>query len=282
MIKHRKKNLVISSVGDKSLHKHWIKGKPNFDLCLTYYGDKEDYSADAHYYRQAKGYKYHLIQDWLKDKPHLFDYEYIWLPDDDIYIVTDDINRLFRLMKQYRLELAQPSIMGYYGVDITLHQKGSVLRYTNWVEIMCPCFSSDALRKCYESFRENNTGWAIEMIWNKLLGHPRNKIAIIDDIVAVHTRPVLTGDTYQGKDDPLNFAMAEAKDVVKRHCLVWEMEKDLKHGTAVNGEVYGGVIYSRINKPMEAGIPKPQRVWPDVEFIKNLCEQVTSSRKQPS
>ena len=34
-------NLVIATVGDNSLHKEWIKEKPNFELVLLYYGDNK-------------------------------------------------------------------------------------------------------------------------------------------------------------------------------------------------------------------------------------------------
>ena len=262
MIRDRIKNLVIGAVGDKSLHHHWLNGKRNYDLFLIYFGDGQGYEGEGEYYKRAKGYKFHLIQDVLAENPDLLKYDYIWLPDDDIYATPKEINKLFRMMQEYDLYLAQPSIVGWYGVDITLHQKGSVLRYTNWVEIMCPCFSGMALDICKSVFKENKTGWSIETIWNVLLDHPRDKIAIIDDIIVAHTRRVLKGETHKDRADPLLEAMQEANEVYYKWKLDREMEKDLKHGTPVNGEIYCAVVYNQIKKPMEEPIKREERCWP--------------------
>ncbi len=275
MIKLGNRNLVISTVGDHSLHRHWIDG--GFDTFLVYFGDGAGYEGESKYHKRTKGYKYPLISDLLDERPELFDYQYIWLPDDDVYATAKDIAHMFDMMAQYDLWVAQPSLMGYYGVDITLHQKASVLRYTNWVEIMCPCFSSEALRTCKQTFKENSTGWSIESIWGVLLGHPRDKIAILDDVVVTHTRPVLTGETYKGRADPLGWAVSEALEVFRKWDLNNEMGKDLNHGRPCGGEVKHAVMYRQIRKPMEEGIDKRERCWPDCavfqERLKSLAPQ---------
>lgn len=265
MIKIRKnKNLVMSTVGDKSLHRFWSKSS-NFDTYLIYFGDNDLFKNESKFYKKAKGYKFHLIKDALEEMPELFDYDYIWLPDDDVGTNVENITRIFSIMQEYNLQIAQPSIMGYYGVDLTLNQKNSLIRFTNWVEIMCPCFSSSALKKCKKSFKENNCGWGIECIWNQLLGCPRDKIAIIDDVIVFHTRPVLTGETYKNIDRPFEFGISEANLVYKK----WNIEQDInnnkKFGHLIEGEVQA-TLYKQIFKEMEKGIPKNQRVWPDYDF----------------
>ena len=172
-----KKNLVISTVGDESLHKHWIDCGQYFDTFLVYYGDNKGYENESRYYQRQKGSKFHLISDAIDSLgSKIDDYDYIWLPDDDVYLEKHDLLRLFHYMENYDLDLAQPSIIGWYGVEMNLHQQGSLMRFTNWVEIMCPCFSLDALKKCQNTFKENECGWSIEGLWNIRLGHPRNKI----------------------------------------------------------------------------------------------------------
>lgn len=270
------KNLIISTVGDKSLHKFWNSSK-DYDTFLIYYGDNIGYENQSTYYKKTKGFKYHLIKDVLEEYPQLFDYDFIWLPDDDVAAFPTDICRLFSIMAEYDLKIAQPSIMGYYGVEANLHHAGSVLRYTNWVEIMCPCFSSDALKTCKESFKENNCGWSIEGIWNVMLGHPRNKIAIIDDVIVCHTRPVLTGDTYSNVKNPLDFALKEANDV----CHKWELGKhaqsDLAYGKPISTEVYCAVQYGQIRKVVGKGVAKDKRCWPDGEVFANMIRALKCS-----
>lgn len=265
------KNLVISTVSNTSLHHLWTPSH-NYDSFLIYYDEGTGYKGQSTFYQRAKGYKYHLIKDAVENLPNLFEYDYIWLPDDDIATNSEDICSLFEYMEEYKLHLAQPSIMGYYGVDITLHQKGSKIRFTNWVEIMCPCFSLKALLECKQSFKENNCGWAIERIWNRLLGHPKNKIAIIDDVIVIHTRPVLTGDTYKGKENPLEFALSEVDFLFKKWNLHEDENIDLLKGKPINGEICGAVVYNQIFKEMENGIKKEERVWPNANLIEHLVK----------
>lgn len=270
MIKLNKKNLVISTVGDNSLHRNWNTKDADFDVCLIYFGENEGYFGESKYYKKEKGYKYHLLQNYLNENPWFTKYDYIWLPDDDIFMETNDVNKLFKFMSDYDLWLSQPSIIGHYGVKITLHQMGSLIRFTNWVEIMCPCFSSKALNICKQSFKENNTGWSIETIWNSLLGHPKDKIAIIDDVIAIHTRATCKGETY---NNPIN-AMQEAVDVYYKWGLDKEMEKDIIDGKPTGGEVYCSVVYKQLFKEMEDGIEKSARFWPDCFLLKNKIEDI--------
>lgn len=270
MLKIPQKNLVISAVGDESLHKYWLSDNYNFDSYLIYYGNKKGYLGESTFYKEARGFKYHLIKDLLDQNPWIFDYRYIWLPDDDIHATTNEVNALFAFMDQFDLWVAQPSIMGWYGVDITLHQKGSIIRFTNWVEIMCPCFSSEALKKCKEVFKENKTGWSIETIWNVLLGHPRDKIAIIDDVVVTHTRAATTGDTYKNQVDPI----AEANEVYYKWKLDREMEKDLTFGRQIDSDIYCSVLYNQLFKAMEGKLPKNQRFWPQNNLFEKAVKDI--------
>ena len=91
-------------------------------------------------------------------------------------------------MKQYHLRIAQPSlVMSYYTYEHTLHNPFCILRYTNFVEMMIPCFSKEALIKVLPTFEEKICFKGIEYHWAKMVG---NGIAIIDIVKVVHTRPV--------------------------------------------------------------------------------------------
>lgn len=262
-LSNTKKNLVIAAVGDSSLHRSWCNSK-SFDTYLVYYGEKEGYEGESKWHKKSKGYKYHLIKDVLDEDDFWRNYNYIWLPDDDLQNSAAGVEKLFELMELYNLELAQPSIMGYYGTWITLHQMGSIIRFTNWVEIMCPCFSCKALEICKQTFKENNCGWGIEGVWNVLLGHPQNKIGIIDDVIVKHTRPVLSGDTYANQNNPLKFAQDEGDRVFKKWKLGQELKKDLSKGSPIDSEVFGAVQYSQIKKHMEKDIDRKDRLWPKI------------------
>lgn len=277
------KNLVIAAVGDQSLHTYWSSEyRSNYDVFLIYYGDGEGFSSDAKNYMKRKGSKFHLIADVLDEHPDILSkYSYVWMPDDDICLTVSDVNRLFKIAEQYGLWICQPSLMGWYGLATTLHQNDCLLRYTNYVEIMCPCFDVEALKKCKLTFRENKSGWGIDALWNVILEHPTNKLAIIDDVVAVHTRPVGGGDIYKNQTGQADTsaAMKEAIDLYKKYNLADENYCDLSHGKAVSQELFHKlyfniVEYSRVFRSSEAGVPTTKRLWPPSEIVAQLCNAI--------
>ena len=192
-----KKYLVISTIGDESLHSEWIQNDPNFDLVLLYYGDKKEiakeYTKQTPYVYMAKGEKYHLLKSFiLSEQEFISQYSYIWLPDNDVSISTEDINKMFLLAEQYKLLLAQPAMIGHVSHRITLPQPNTLLRFTNFVEVLAPLMSLDTLMLVKDTFDENYSGWGYDFLWPYLLEYPQDKIAIIDSIVMKHTKPVGT------------------------------------------------------------------------------------------
>ena len=69
------KNLIISAVGDESLHGEWMAGSANFDLCLIYYGNNNEvatnYAQQSTYFLRAAGMKYHLLSNWITNNPSI-------------------------------------------------------------------------------------------------------------------------------------------------------------------------------------------------------------------
>jgi hypothetical protein len=203
------KNLIISVVGDESLHPYWVKGDKQFHTYLIYYGvHKDKYKGDCDFYLQKPGSKYFLYYDLIKENPDFFwEYDAVFMPDDDLYLTTEDLNKLFSMFHNTpplrenglspKLHLAQPSIVGWYSLWITLHDSNYIYRLTNFVEIMCPVFSRYALQLLWPTFNATKSSWGLDMIWDYELGHPRNKIAILDDVIAIHTREVKSGDLYK-------------------------------------------------------------------------------------
>lgn len=193
------KNLVISAVGDDSLHREWITGEQQFDLALIYYGNDETiakaYALEAKWFKQEKGMKYHLIAQFLKNHPEIFnDYEYIWFPDNDVSITTEAINQLFEIAKREGLQLCQPAMTGYLSHPITKPAPRLLLRYTNFIEVLAPLMSVESLVILQDSFTLNHSGWGFDYLWPHLLGSPKKTIAIIDAITMKHTKPV--GNDY--------------------------------------------------------------------------------------
>ena len=278
MLKEPKpRNIVVSTVGSQSLHRNWVS-EGNYDTMLIYYGNEHGYEGQSTYYHEQQGPKYHLLKAALKDSELLRNYDYFWFPDDDIFIQPEQVEKLFRYMQTFKLHLAQPAIVGYYSLTVTLPQYDSRLRFTNFVEIMCPCFSKMALKTCIDTFDENKTGWSYDALWNELLDHPRRSIAIIDDVIAVHTRPVFGGELYQNCDMAQNDAMAEGKQLYNKYSLAWRRNNDLQYGTPHISHSYATVVYDVVPKSNEEETPKPERIWPPMEFWQHSVDQLKAGK----
>lgn len=106
------KHCVLITIGASSLHRKWIKKKSLFDLHLIVYDDSyELFKNDSPYVTASKGYKFKLIYNCLYNNPDLIDqYDYFYMPDDDVSITSTNIQKLFRFMKKHQLVLAQPAI----------------------------------------------------------------------------------------------------------------------------------------------------------------------------
>lgn len=189
------KNLIIAAVGDNSLHHNWIQGIPNFDLSLIYFGKNSDiakkYSQEAKYFKNQSGQKFPLIKSFLLENPNILKtYNFVWMPDDDIFISTEEINTLFDIACSYKLDLCQPGMKGYFSHKFTKPELFTFLRYTNFVEVLAPLMSIKTLINLYESFDISKSGWGLEFYWENIISKNDGKIAIIDSVVMHHTKPI--------------------------------------------------------------------------------------------
>ncbi len=211
-----KRKCIISGVGKDSFHKSWTCScMKDIDLHLLVYDNSyERYRNDTKYIAQAKGQKFRLIHEYLsKQKKFMTRYEYFFFPDDDIFIDDVNINKLFGYMETYELELAQPALTNsYHTFTATLKQPGTILRYTNFVEMMQPCFSREALKKCFNTFNINKSGWGMDFHWGTIIDSNNKKVAIIDDVTSVHTRPArLTPEQRQENNKELEEYLVKFK-----------------------------------------------------------------------
>lgn len=213
-----KKNAVFVPVGKDSLHRQLLKGDADFDLHLLIYdGFYNKFCNDSDFVACDAGYKMDMIYRYLHRHPELFEkYEYFFLLDDDIVISTEDVNRLFSMMREYQLKIAQPSlVMSYYTYKHTAFHPFYILRYTNFVEMMMPCFSRDALKAVLPTFEQKIRWCGIEMHWPVLVGSNHKDMAIVDVISAKHTRPVQSWNS---------LSQLQQENYLKKHNLSWSIE----------------------------------------------------------
>ena len=187
------KNLVICPAGDNSTHQSWNVGEKNFDTAILYYGNNEsiqsEYQKTSKFFLKSVGEKGALVYNFiLANYTILMDYEFVWIVDDYIESNCHMVNKLFYINKLYDLWLSQPSISGYTNYEIQKRNEDKILRFTNFVEVICPCFSLKTLLFLFHTYAFNYSSWGLDYLWPKLLSYPMNRIAIIDDVEVNHTR----------------------------------------------------------------------------------------------
>ncbi len=197
------KNLIITPTGSNSLYELWMEDKEiiNFDIIFLCYEDNDFYmelrKKGLTSYKM-KGEKWKMSQDFLLNNPNVIDqYDFFWFPDDDLKISTKSIVRLFELHNYFGLLLSQPSSFGFTSYPITHKQENTLLRFTNFVEIMCPLMSKECLKVLLQTFDMSKSGWGLDYLWIKYLKNPTNKVAIIDDVSIEHTNAV--GSNYENR-----------------------------------------------------------------------------------
>lgn len=195
-----RRNLVIAAVGDSSVHSTWLSRteERSYDVALIYYGDVQDrYRQQADQWVSAKGFKYPLLADYFdQHAAELDQYQNIWAPDDDVAASVQQINLLFTLCQRYALAIAQPGVVVGDVSYLSLRQREELLvRYTGFVEVMCPVFSQEALNIVRPTFRESLSGWGLDWAWTQLVD--ATQIAVVDGVGVHHTRPIQTGEAYQ-------------------------------------------------------------------------------------
>ena len=196
-----RRNLVIVRAGDSSLHPDWLagEGERNWDIIVSYFGkDPERHRADDIVRIDDVGPKWPPLQSLLLNHGELLDrYDYIWLPDDDLAMAKQDMNRFFDICRSHDFELAQPSLSADSPMNhpLLIHNRSTSLRYSNFVEVMAPCFRVDFLRRVIPTFSATLSGWGIDWLWPRHVHNKVTGIAIVDDVVIRHTRP-LGGPNY--------------------------------------------------------------------------------------
>ena len=188
------KYLIIVAAGHTSLHRAWIVPDSQYDV-LTIDYSKNSIHADcgSKYYLKGKGTKWHLVKQAIeKFNDIIRSYNFIWIPDDDIYINRENIIKLFETAQKYDLFLSQPALSreSYYSFKPTLKVPLIEARITNFVEIMAPLFRADALFLNTDIFSTNKSGWGIEYFYQEYSCKKKLKMGIIDKYHVTHTRPI--------------------------------------------------------------------------------------------
>jgi hypothetical protein len=195
------RNLAIARAGDHSLHPSWLShpSQKNFDLFVAYYGDSPGrWKDESDFYDHAKGLKYPWFDRFLASNPWILDYDAVWLADDDLAADTATVADAFEIFHEAGLWLGQPSLTADSVVSYEMMRRnpGALLRHVGFVEEQMPIFSRRCLHQVRHTFGESKSGWGLGIAWAKILGYPKDKMAVIDAAPLRHVRPLQTGEMY--------------------------------------------------------------------------------------
>ena len=141
-------------------------------------------------YESEGTYKYQAIKKLIEERDLLCQYDYFWFPDYDIKINDSDLRKLVKLAKASEYDLCQPSLSSdsFVSWEVTKHVPNSLTRDSNFVEIMCPLFTSSFLKDMLWIFELNYSGWGLDYLWFALSG--KSKLGIIDAVQVTHAKPI--------------------------------------------------------------------------------------------
>ncbi|MEO6395945.1 MAG: hypothetical protein ABIO40_08555 [Devosia sp.] len=211
MTSDRGKSLIIVAAGDKSVHEQSFSADEFTDLWIIYYGLDDNvaarYAAGSTRLWRHQGYKFDLVRNLLHElvfgeKFDFCQYEYVFLPDDDIVLPGGmaALHELFSIGRGLGLDAFQPAIQNnYYSHKSTLRVEGDLVHEVTWPEIMMPVYESRSFVRGFLAalhlFDFSATGWRIEYAAARLaemeLGR-KIRCAVIDAVPAIHTRPTGT------------------------------------------------------------------------------------------
>jgi hypothetical protein len=191
-----RRNLVIVRASENSLHPEWltpVQHDRSWDIIVSAFGNGiGKYTSPDLPSLDGNGPKLPALYRLLA--PHIDSivkqYDYIWLPDDDIRCTCGDIDRFFALCRQFKLALAQPSLTAtsFISHPITMHNPHYLVRFTNYVESMVICIRNDIFMPCFRTFSENTTGWGLDYLWATMAQGRSERIGIVDAVQVKHTR----------------------------------------------------------------------------------------------
>ena len=192
----KRRFLVVVHADDRSQHPQWLTQADarNWDLIVHYYGDNPQCypaSGDGMVRIDSKGPKWPALHTLLaKTRDAWRQYDYIWIPDEELATTCADINRMFELMAALGLELAQPSLSWDSDVReiLTLHNPNFAVRFSSFVAPMAACFSRALLERVLSTFAETTVGAGLGQVWPSYLQSAATQCAILDRVQATLTR----------------------------------------------------------------------------------------------
>jgi len=140
-----------------------------------------------------------IIKRLFARNPVFWSYDVVMMADDDLYPIGCTIKDIFDLFETTGQRVGQPALTrdSYWAHDITLRDDRFRWRKTNFVEVMCPIMTREALQDYIGVFDET-AGHGLDEYWSQIECGRHGGLAVLDATPVRHTRPVQSGAAYEG------------------------------------------------------------------------------------
>lgn len=170
-------------------------GGRNFDIAINLYAaPKTDLPKQYEYLVVGGLNKYKAAYQFL-DSRLLNLYEGFMFLDDDLDMTYAELGGFLEFCRENDLPLAQPSQSpdSHCSHEHLLRHEGARCRHVEMVEVMCPYFSTAALKIALRTFDFSYSTWGLDYLWPMLPGlYP----VVVDKFAIRHTRPMQSGGAF--------------------------------------------------------------------------------------
>lgn len=190
-------NFLFSSVGNNThFDSLWINDKIEYDIYVIYYGDNEEifnkYKSKVKFIEKRKGSKFQNFKYFYNTYNDIINsYDRFFILDDDIIFNVEDINNMFKISRQYNLDICAPSFLSESKIshELTRHKENRILTYTNFVEVNTPLFNKSALDKLMNIIDYTLIGCGIDYLYIWCNGiDKKESYAIIHSIKCINPK----------------------------------------------------------------------------------------------
>lgn len=194
-----KRRFLVFVQANCEFRRDFLYQSRNFDVLLNHYDRRPDTpNAGADIVLYQRGTKTTAISKLLEMEPDLLtSYDAVFFLDDDIHLPTQQIERLFAIMTEHDLDLAQPSLSSESDCVWHVFKQPNVgvgVRRVNSVEIMMPCLSRRALKEVGWVFSESVSGFGVDLLLGDMLSTRCNaRAGVIGSVVARHEKRIDDG-----------------------------------------------------------------------------------------
>ena len=166
----------------------------NFDIALNLYAPPDQHASKACEYAYSGGInKYKAAKQFLNGTS-LDRFRGVMLLDDDLEISYSQLSRFLDYCWSNGFALAQPSLTldSSWSHKDLLNVSSSGWRSVRAVEVMCPYFSSSALRLALRTFDLSYSTWGLDYVWPRIIS---DSPVVVDAFTIRHTK---SPGTYDG------------------------------------------------------------------------------------